>query len=1222
MLHERLAGALIADLRSGVLADGAGWIFMEGVEVQLAKALARLWPEHFPPLVVAAPPDEDFGERALGDRTATGVRNESDAGLFLILCEGVRIQDFQSVSQFFRVSPQDLLRSGAGLDRLVQHPPSLAGTEAAAALREALLSPHLEVQPPAKVVARYLHAVANGDAPGRAVPLLGGFRDEAAAPSGARLIENLNLAALTKSPDLQQPKALADIRLRAEQTLAGTAGEAAEASQRASEVVEALVGGGLRLLELLSLDEAREILAEPPPAELAVEVARELTAYGRTEPSALDYLPLADDLAAPAPEDRKDAARELLDYDQAEGRAVFRQRTRGRLRALLRDRRVAASPDPCESLVRAVEQLGSALTSIELREPALPSGDPEDEAEAKAVLAVAALRTHAAPLLAKLEEEGVRLDGGLAAELPEPLESALALLDLDAGALRPVTVALRGEVRSDSVEFTWRPSPEDAAFLVHATVLAGGAPALATSSRHPVRLDAARTMALTAEACPPAAQALAGQLRETSRRVLQRGLDPSPLEQWAEEWRAAVAAAEGSRDLALLDALAAAGGIRDPEGRLALTHLSPLKAEWAAARTAGWVELLGRALSPDVAAQAEGDDYDPPIATAARGLAATTAANYPAFVWLSGMIRPLLPVADGKIMSVFAPEGATAPGVPPSAAFEEALRKLLDLHPEARGHLRCAAWGPEASNLAARTILKLLDSRRSGPKRAELFCVGGEPGEEVLADADAFSRGENAGRFAVRYLADLDQAVGALKVAGSDAPGAHLAVAAGVTAEGHLLAVDPVEAPEPPRDDDVLFTPRTWARPDKDRRVLLAPPTVSERGSAWLRLATAIADSWPAPGADLTVPEVRTDALGLRKELAQLHDLGLWVVTIDRYAGRDTLEAALEGDVAILHQERRASGSSAQGLVISQRSGGAADQAIARSLKRSRLATEANAGPIAEGLRRAASRGHGILALRAATTATGINELIGHVAGFARLGTQSTPWPLPPGCRILLISLDEYSGWFGRRQRADLLALALSPAEGGVHAAMLEVKAMKTAGTGTREAMNKAKEQLRQSLIDARYAARPNRSIYSRLWLNRIAEAAIGVARENRFRLGADDLKALDEFRRGTGVLDFGGIGMVFSPQIADAPIHVHVPLMGDLVPIALKSVALDGELLEEAARTDSTMLRTVETGRPALAPSPKTRRAPPPREEPGEEEGDGDGRGGLPVGEPDAGPR
>jgi hypothetical protein len=76
-------------------------------------------------------------------------------------------------------------------------------------------------------------------------------------------------------------------------------------------------------------------------------------------------------------------------------------------------------------------------------------------------------------------------------------------------------------------------------------------------------------------------------------------------------------------------------------------------------------------------------------------------------------------------------------------------------------------------------------------------------------------------------------------------------------------------------------------------------------------------------------------------------------------------------------------------------------------------------------------------------------------------------------------------------------------------------------------AAGEAKEQLRQTLNDSRFAAYPNDSVFSRLWLNRIVEAAVGVSRENRFRLSEDDLAALDAFRRGEGTLEWAGLGMI-----------------------------------------------------------------------------------------------
>ena len=157
---------------------------------------------------------------------------------------------------------------------------------------------------------------------------------------------------------------------------------------------------------------------------------------------------------------------------------------------------------------------------------------------------------------------------------------------------------------------------------------------------------------------------------------------------------------------------------------------------------------------------------------------------------------------------------------------------------------------------------------------------------------------------------------------------------------------------------------------------------------------------------------------------------------------------------------------------------------------------------------------------QAATSGAGINELVGHVVAFSLLATTTTPWPLPPGCRVLLVSLDEYRHWFPGK-RADLLAIALDPREGGVHVAAIEVKARRT---DEADAASGALDQLTQTLTASRWAAYPvPGSIHTRMWLNRIAEAAYAVARESRFKLDAAELQALEAFRLGTGHSGMGG---------------------------------------------------------------------------------------------------
>ena len=243
----------------------------------------------------------------------------------------------------------------------------------------------------------------------------------------------------------------------------------------------------------------------------------------------------------------------------------------------------------------------------------------------------------------------------------------------------------------------------------------------------------------------------------------------------------------------------------------------------------------------------------------------------------------------------------------------------------------------------------------------------------------------------------------------------------------------------------MLFAPRVWQRARQDRRTLLMPPAATPAGHVWLRLQNAVEEAWPEPGEPIRVPEVRTGTLDIATQLQQVHDLALWVATLDRYATRDSLEQALGRDnVAILHQERRLGGDSPLSLVLSQKSGGPADRAIGRSLRAAGIvADRRRAQHRHRSSARSPARDTASSPSQAATSGAGINELVGHVVAFSLLATTTTPWPLPPGCRVLLVSLDEYRHWFPGK-RADLLAIALDPDEGGVHVAAIEVKARRT----------------------------------------------------------------------------------------------------------------------------------------------------------------------------------
>ena len=314
------------------------------------------------------------------------------------------------------------------------------------------------------------------------------------------------------------------------------------------------------------------------------------------------------------------------------------------------------------------------------------------------------------------------------------------------------------------------------------------------------------------------------------------------------------------------------------------------------------------------------------------------------------------------------------------------------------------------------------------------------------------------------------------------------------------------------------------------------PPATSPRGSSisWLRLENAVEDSWPEPGVPIQVPEVRTGVAEVSDKLRQIHDLALWVATLDRYATRDSLEQALGRDkVAILHQEKRLGGDSPLSLVLSQKSGGPADRAIGRSLRVRSASSPTRTSPCQHRHRAAQGRQPG---LRHPRPASG-DQRRWHQRQARRpcrrvpacFATTTTPWPLPPGCRVLLVSLDEHQHWFTGK-RADLLAIALDTANEAVHVAAIEVKARRSDETDA--AGKGALDQLNQTLAATRWAAYPKvGSVHSRLWLNRIAEAAYAVARESSLRLNTAELAAIEAFRLGRGSLEWAGVGLVFGPK-------------------------------------------------------------------------------------------
>ncbi|MGY1737023.1 helicase HerA-like domain-containing protein [Geodermatophilus sp. SYSU D00684] len=1202
-MSQRLGAALAAHIRR-MPGGAAKFVLVEGVPVSLAEGMAGAWGDDLPPLAVVSAEPGRFGPYALADTSGTALRNrrgEAGArGVVLVLCEGEQVPDRQSLNLFESVSPSVLLEGPAGLGLLAQQQPAVALDGPARAVRDAIARAGIASRPSAAAVASYLDRLAAGEPPLQALPVLGAFRDLSAGDrvEGDRIGDNLALAARRTSEDLLRPAAYPDLRRRTETVLArrpGLRGDKGAITVAADEVMRALQVGDDRLLTLLQYDEAKEIL-EQKSQDLVGAVTAALNDYQNGLPpegqaAALpwdNYLRRAQSLRRAA--EQKQAAQELLDLDEAQRRAIFPRTTRTKLERLLRDKAINGSNPSCPeaALVKATQQLGGLIHRVQVLSPLPPASQANNRSGAGRVLTLACARLRLGALMRRWDRTGGEIDGLLLQRADEgDVLAAFADADLASSTdLPPLQLRLHGE--DATVQVDWRPDLDDAA-LLRAALLFAEQPALTLSMPEEPTLRAfcGATANVSAGSVPDPLLPLANELTSLAQNMLEFGMDSRLLVAWAGTWTQACQAAEEIGDTAYASSLALAGAVIGGDRAAALTGLAPLKAEWLAQYLDALWELLGQAEEPD-------SDAKPTEATTAA-VARTTASQHPAYLTLRTQDRPIVPTSEGRLWSLYGGKVARDESGYATTALTDVLGRLLSLQPEAAGHLRCLAWGPGAADLLAAQAAQVIGRKVGGAivGKIEIFCVGqglqSRPTWQTLATADDQLRGSRD-VLELRYLDTLEDAKRVLHPAGG-APAVHLALVTGITDGGSRLQVYPTEVEPPQLDSEVLFAPRTWQRPRQAGRTLLMPPATTATGQAWLRLQNAVEDSWPEPGDPLRVHEARTGTLDIAAQLKQVHELALWVAMLDRYATRDSLEQALGADeVAILHQERRLGGDSPLSLVLSQKSGGPADRAIGRSLRAAGIVAEPDvAFGIGTDIRKVASQGYGILALEAATSGAGINELVGHCVAFSLLATTTTPWPLPPGCRVLLISLDEYRHWF-RGKRADLLAIALDPTEKGVHIAAIEVKARRSDET---DAAGGALDQLSQTLAATRWAAYPERgSVHSRLWLNRITEAAYSVARESRFKLDSDEIAALEAFRRGEGTLEWAGVGLVFGPGVSEFHRHYPQEVAGDIVPVALHSIKLTEELLLKATSVRLTELRTVQADAPPL-PGGRIRRRP-----------------------------
>jgi Type IV secretion-system coupling protein DNA-binding domain len=1177
-VSRRLAEALAESVRR--MSGGSAFIAMEGVSVDFASALVGAWKRQdaLPKIAVVGAPPDRVGDAALRrDMTPTTLRGQYPEGFFLVQIEGHRIEDAASVGKLVRLRLADLTTTAEGYSLLTQVEPEPPGDGPARAVRDALTTSVVDRPPPPERVAAYLDSIASGQDPLDALPKLGAFVDPVSADAvdANRIAANLRLAGLRRTDAVLSGSNLAGVRTRAHRLFREKFGNEERVEKAVSTLIEQLRTADDAVLTSLTFDEARAVLEGPTQQHLATQAVEEIEAWVRererrqqaSDPSVGE----AGEMIEAARRDldraseRREAARRLVEFHLGAEPHVFSDETLKRLYSLLKEPRITVSR-PEEGLTRAVLAIGRCPTEVILREPR-PHEDLERPSDQRRALSLLCARLRLARLLTQLEDRGCRVPAALRESLNENDIELLRLSAPERGfpSLDTVQIVVRGEGRSEEWRFGWKPNIEDLAIL-NALFAFASEPTLAFRSSAPSVSGLGGRFA--GDAVPVKADLfpLAEACRNTASMLIKRGYDAAALRRWAQKWRHAVTVAEehdASREA--LDALALAGTVHDANReRVLLTPLAPMKAEWLADRADGWQWLLMAALGE--AKLREDDEREPPIAEAADALASLRAAGYPPSLSTSDRDDALLASDEGEVISVFGSleQGALRLG-DERGVVRHAFQKFIDLHPESSADFRCVAWGDTAPDAALGAMVDLLGSTGIGGRpsastirQGELICVGGKPSELMLEEVDDLSGEDMNGRLSLRYGESLDDLRRELGGSPNDAI-AHVSVVIGLTKSGRELTQEHPEVDDlPSGEPDALWGPRVWLRSDQLRRTLLAPPRTTDVGERWFRLMSAIGDRWPA-NAMIRVPELRTDAKSIRSDLQLLHELGSWVITVDRYAGRDALENALGEEVAILHQERRLASDNIQSLVISQKSGRSTDRAIARSLRDAQLvADDASAIRLAEAARRTAADWNGILALRAATTGSGVNELLGQVMAYSLLRSMASPWPFPPGFRVLLIGLDEYQGWFGRGRRADLLALSLDTEERGIHCAAIEVKAVRS--TDTVAAFREAKEQLRATIADGRFAVSPDKSLFSRMWLNRIAEAAIGVARESNFRLKADELEAIEEFRTNRA-LEWAGVGLIFGQSLPREEQHPRLAIMGDQVPVSMYSFPIEDTL-------------------------------------------------------------
>ena len=512
----------------------------------------------------------------------------------------------------------------------------------------------------------------------------------------------------------------------------------------------------------------------------------------------------------------------------------------------------------------------------------------------------------------------------------------------------------------------------------------------------------------------------------------------------------------------------------------------------------------------------------------ASGIARTTASHHPAHLRLATQDRALLPTSEGRIWSLY---GGASTHRDESGFAGEALRsvvpQLLDPATRSRRPPRCLAWGPARPTCWSAQAVQLIGARVGRTVSAgSRFLRRDGPADErpscTLAAADAEPPQTSATCSKLRYIDRPRRGRRSSSAPAARRPAVHLALVTGLTEGGDGLQIESPEVDPPGEDSEVLFAPRVWQRPARTAARCSCRRRLAG-GQAWLRLQNAVEDGWPEPGEPIEVPEVRTGTLDIGSQLRRSTNSPLGRHPRPVRDPRQPRAGARPDNVAILHQERRLGGDSPLSLVLSQKSGGPADRAIGRSLRAAGI-VPTRSRPV-DRRRTAEGREPGLRhpRLQAATSGAGINELVGHVVAFSLLATTTTPWPLPPGCRVLLVSLDEYRHWFPGK-RADLLAIALDPRR-----PFTSPPSRSRPPQRRTRRRRRALDQLNQTLAATRWAAYPD----DRVVQQAVAEPHRRSRLRRRPRIPLQARRPRGRLRNSasvTGSSRWAGVGLVFGP--------------------------------------------------------------------------------------------